>query len=474
MIQTTEDILAVIKSDSETLTSDLIASLVKDARHNEGARRQKLWDRYNLKNIPIQFKKLANYEKEFDRIANDFYADVVDTKTGYMGNEVTTGLIREEYEVNNNLNEVVYDKDRKFLHDYQVMSNSEDKNSEQVRMAGATGLGYRLLYIPEGKNEVKTMNLKPWEVIYVYDDSLDEPTLAIRFYTMQVEEFGFFGKNKEITKVEWYDNKNVTYYKDDGDMRFFVDQSKGIDGVQPHLLDGIPIIPFPNNEETTAEPEKVVSLIDAYDTVTSSTVSEIEQLRLAYMFIKGSGLMVDEPFMKQLEQTGMFPLEGDGEIGFVNKELFDAPIHNILAELRKNIYQFSKSVDMSKDFGGDMRVIGWQVTLLNLENSCKITERKFKRALRRQYELLTSYWKKYMGVSINPYNLEFTFTRNFPRDIRAEAETLQFLLASVSKKTAFSQMSFIDDPEAEITAMEGETDPFREVDNVKKPIPEQQ
>ena len=318
MIQTTEDILAVIKSDSETLTSDLIASLVKDARHNEGARRQKLWDRYNLKNIPIQFKKLANYEKEFDRIANDFYADVVDTKTGYMGNEVTTGLIREEYEVNNNLNEVVYDKDRKFLHDYQVMSNSEDSNSEQVRMAGATGLGYRLLYIPEGKNEVKTMNLKPWEVIYVYDDSLDEPTLAIRFYTMQVEEFGFFGKNKEITKVEWYDNKNVTYYKDDGDMRFFVDQSKGIDGVQPHLLDGIPIIPFPNNEETTAEPEKVVSLIDAYDTVTSSTVSEIEQLRLAYMFIKGSGLMVDEPFMKQLEQTGMFPLEGDGEIGFVN------------------------------------------------------------------------------------------------------------------------------------------------------------
>jgi SPP1 family phage portal protein len=119
---------------------------------------------------------------------------------------------------------------------------------------------------------------------------------------------------------------------------------------------------------------------------------------------------------------------------------------------------------MSKDFGGDMRVIGWQVTLLNLENSCKITERKFKKALREQYKLLTEYWKTFKGVDIDPDAITYTFTRNFPKDIFSEAETLNLLLTAVSKETAYSQMSFIDDPEAEIAKLEEEGSPFREVE----------
>ena len=108
-----------------------------------------------------------------------------------------------------------------------------------------------------------------------------------------------------------------------------------------------------------------------------------------------------------------------------------------------------------------MRVIGWQVALLNLENSSKITERKFTKAMRRQYQLITDYWREYAGADIDPMALEFTFTRNFPRDIRAEAETLQLLLNTVSKQTAYAQMSFIDDPEREIARVEEETNPFR-------------
>jgi hypothetical protein len=58
--------------------------------------------------------------------------------------------------------------------------------------------------------------------------------------------------------------------------------------------------------------------------------------------------------------------------------------------------------------------------------------------------------------------MTFTFTRNFPRDIKSEAETLQLLLSTVSTKTAFGQMSFIDDAEDEVARMEIESDPYRE------------
>ena len=79
--------------------------------------------------------------------------------------------------------------------------------------------------------------------------------------------------------------------------------AKGVEGIQPHLFNGVPIIPFYNNGMKKAEPEKALSAIDAYDLILSATTSEIEQFRLAYMFIRSAGLMLDNEYMKQLEQN---------------------------------------------------------------------------------------------------------------------------------------------------------------------------
>ena len=463
-MQTTEDILKSIKSNDLQVTSLMISDLIEDHLLGDGKHIKDLWKRYTLEDVPIYHHMVANYTKVNEKIANDFYADVVDTKVGYMGNEVTIGLDREDYKTNNVLNESVYLKDRKFLRDWHNRTYSEDKNSESVRDAGATGIGYRLLYVPEGLNEVKMMRINPWEVIYIYDQSLDEAVVAIRYWFIDVKYTS--GKAEKLTVVEWYDKEDVTYYISDDFGDFHIDLTKGIEGIQPHQFNGVPILPFANNGMEKAEPEKALSAIDAYDLIISATTSEIEQLRLAYMYIRSAGLMVDNQYMKDLEQTGIFPLEEGGEVGFINKQLAIEGVKIMLEEIRRNIYQFSNSIDMSKDFAGEMRVIGWQVSLLNLENSSKITERKFKKSLRQQYILLSEYWKEFQAVDIDPYTLEFTFTRNFPKDIQAEAETLNLLLGAVSTETAYSQMSFIADPEAEILKKDFEDNPFREMDDV--------
>jgi len=461
-MQTTEDIIKAIENDDFAVTSLMLRDLIETHLTGEGKHIKDLWKRYTLEDVPIYHHKVANYTKVNEKLAHDFYADVVDTKTGYMGNEVTTSINRETYKTNNVVNESEYSKDRLFLHDWNRSVYSEDKNSEQVRDAGAVGCGYRLLYVPEGLNEVKMMNLNPWEVIYVYDQSLDEAVVAIRYWFIDVKDIG--GKLSKTTVVEWYDKEYVTYYISDDFKDFHIDLTKGFEGIQPHLFNGVPIFPFSNNGLRKAEPEKVLSLIDAYDLIMSATTSEIEQFRLAYMYAKGSGLFIDNEYIKSLEQTGIFPLGEGGEIGFVNKQMAIEGVKTIVDEIRRNIYGFSKSIDMNKDFGGDIRVIGWQVALLPLENSCKVTERKFKKTLLQQYIMLTDYWREFQKVDIDPFAIEFTFTRNFPKDIQSEAETLNLLLTAVSKETAYSQMSFIDDPEAEIAKMEEEIDPFRGAD----------
>lgn len=457
MIQTTADIIRGLQIDQDYAVSKLLEKLINEHRNGPGREATTMRDRYLLKNAEIYSYRPANYEKVSRRIANDFFADIVDTKTGYMGNEITVSLDKNAFTENGVFNETAYNWQVEVLTDFQRYNYTEDLNSEVLRGACITGCDYRLLYV-DTNGRIRLKNLPAREVIYIYDQSIDEPQLAIRYYEV-VDKSG--AQDKTYTFAEWYTDKEIRYYVDDGRLSFSLDVSRGDGGKQPHMFGAIPIIPFPNNTAGIPEAKKVIDLIDAYDAIMSATGNEIEQLRLAYMYLKGVGLNVDNEFMKQVEQTGAIALEEGGEAGFITKELAVEGVKAILDEIRRNIYQFAKSIDMSKDFGGDMRVIGWQVALLNLENSCKITERKFRRALERQYELITGFWRTYNVVDIDPYNLEFTFTRNFPRDLHGEAETLNLLLGAVSRKTAYAQMSFIDDPDDEILAVEAEGDPYR-------------
>ena len=472
MPQTLEQLKEIIRAGNLDVTSKVIKSLVDEHREGRGGIEQRLYQRYRQEQeaIPILGRKVANYEKVNIELANDFYADIVDTKQGYMGNEVTIELDKEPYKTETAEGEesvsAKYEEHSDFLLDFGIVNSTEDLNSEAVKQAACMGRGARLLYVDvNGKSRV--MNINPWSVIEIWDRSLAELQLALRYYNMSEVQYGEDGDDytTDLTAVEVYDKQQITYYISDGQGNYVLDRTKPMNP-QPHMFAGVPIVIFKNNDEEMAEPEKAVSLIDAYDAILSDTATEIEQLRLAYLFAKSMGMKLDDKFLETLRQTGIFPLPPEGEVGFINKAINDQVIVNALDEIRRNIYQFSRSIDLSKDMGGDMRVIGWQVNLLNLENSCKVTERKFTRALREQYRMLTTFWKEQENVDINYLDLHFVFTRNFPKDIANEAKTLLDLLGTVSRKTAYAQMSFIDDVDAEVEAYEAEQEGSVDLDGI--------
>jgi SPP1 family phage portal protein len=219
-------------------------------------------------------------------------------------------------------------------------------------------------------------------------------------------------------------------------------------GQQPHFFSQVPIIEFLNNEEGLSEPFKATELIDAYDEILSDGVSEVEQLRMAYMWARGAGMSLDADFEKQLQQTGIWPLPQDGEIGFAGKDLGGASgfVVEVINELRRNIYSFSKSMDLSEDRGGDMRVIGWQIAMLRMEMSAQVTERKFRKSYNRQYQMLTDFWRANEPIDIDPLSLRYTFTRKFPKDVDMEIETLVKGIEVLPLEKIYSLMSFIENP----------------------------
>jgi len=451
-MQSTQDILDIIARDNELLTSNMLHDLIDEHQMGDGRVQRELYKRYkkDRDGVPIYAKRFENYEKVHERIPNDFFGDIVDLKTGYLGNEIVISI--DERKVTN---ETELNRQNTFLSTFAQREGTPDKNSELVKMAAISGKDYRLLYVSAEDGRAHVMNLDPWEVMIFHDGSLERPQIAIRYFRVEVVNYGPSASDTIKTKrwrLEWYDSQNITYYQENSSGIFVIDRdTEGTNGtgVQTHLFSDLPVIEFKNNEDSLAEAFKVLELIDAYDNILSDTTSEIEQLRMAYMFARGLGMRLTSELEEFLKQTGVWPLPAEGEVGFIGKDLGGAApfVQQVLNEIRRNIYSFSKSMDLSNDMGGDMRVIGWQIALLRLEMSSQVTERKFKRSYMRQYEILGEFWQRNGGIAINPLSLRFIFTRKFPKDIEQEIDTLVKAMEVLPTEEAYGLMSFIEDPE---------------------------
>lgn len=163
---------------------------------------------------------------------------------------------------------------------------------------------------------------------------------------------------------------------------------------KPHMFDYCPLFGLPNNDEQMGDAEKVIQLIDAYDRTLSDASNEIEQLRLAYLILKGAGM--DDEDIQQLKKNGVFELLGkDDDVKFLTKDINDTMIENHLNRLEENILRFAKSVNFSDEsFGGNVTGVAMKYKLMALENKCITMERKMTAALRYQYKLLCSAWAK--------------------------------------------------------------------------------
>lgn len=451
--------------------SEIISDLIDDAktRHDE---MQDLYLRYKTdeNTVPVFLRTFEDTTKINNKVNNSFDAECVDTKVGYMfGRPIVYMVDRTEYtdESGEWVNKKAYDRLQGTLDDFLARNVIKDLDIETGKMSAICGVAARLCYIDrEGKERV--MNVLPWECIWVYDRSINEPQYAMRYYEVQVQEANTWVTR---TRVEWYDDKNVTYYISDQDGMYALDDSVMVwdkaneewvsAPVQPHLFDRIPLIAFPNNEEYLGDAERVLALIDAYDRAISDVNSEMDQLRLAYMVFKGH--TVDEQTVKAAQKTGAFGIAEDADVNFIEKEINDVFVENHLDRIEENILRFAKHVNFGDEaFAGNQSGVALKFKMFGLESKCITTELKFKKALNQQWRVLCSAWQA-KGIVFNEkdpgesyLNIFADFSRNFPLNILEEAQATALLKGMVSEPTRLAMLSFVDDPTYEITTMKKE------------------
>lgn len=436
MVNLNEDLIQR-SSNANLMIKDLLNEYSK--RHEV---QKTLYNEYRGE-VDILRRQLSDPSKINKTLNHDFRSFIVDQVVGYMfGKPITYSLNPESFETDGE-----YQENHALLQYYNEINNVSELDSETGKYAGICGYAGRLHYIDTSGRE-RACLVPPWECIFVENQMMSEVQMAVRYFDVYVQDGE---KLHARTKVELYDQTHVATYQQNkkGDYE--------LKGRIPHMFQEIPLIRFQNNAEELGDFEKVRKLIDAYDVIVSDCQNEIEEFRLAYLLLTGAEM--DEDVLLQARQTGVIELPEGADAKYLTKAMSGEFIQEHLKGLKENIHRFSRSVDMSDESfsGGGMSGEARKWKILALENKAITKERKFYKALRDSYRVLSTAWEQ-KEYKIDYTDVEMQFHRNLPVDLMHYAEVSTKLKGNISERTRLEQLPFIGDVDQELKRMIEEQD----------------
>jgi SPP1 family phage portal protein len=459
-----------------------IKTLITKA-NTEHTKIRNLYERYKqtTQGVPIltriyKLDGVAQTDKINNKVANDFVGEIVDMKVGFFcGVPISYTIDKAKYQQEKSIVSKVidkvksvftkqepktetvimskYDKDMQALNDFNKMNSIADLDVETAKRGTICGYCGRLIYTDtSGDKPVEKVKLiEPWECIFI-GESIEEPDFTIRYF--DTITYNAKGDEVKISKAEVYSASKIQYYMKNDKEDYIIDTAMQ-QPVITHMFGSCPLFGFANNDEMLGDCNKVLTLIDAYDKLTSDMSSESESWRMAYMVFKNCS--IDAKTITAAKQTGAFSLNGDDtDAKFLVKDLPVEFQKYFLTLLENNIYRFSATPNMNdQNFSGNITGIAIKNKFRPFEDKCKRSELKFKKSFQNQFDILCKVWAD-KGVVIDPLSIDEIFTRNYPQNYVEEVQMCRDGKGIISQKTLFGLVSFITDPEKEIEQLKDE------------------
>lgn len=438
--------------DREGISPELLAEIITA----HGALRNTVWTSYlryiqDPEATPIMTREFEGKaaSRINNRIPNDYFGEIVDTKTGYM--------FGQPMQINYDTTAPGYKEIEEEIRRFRKVNNLDDFNAETCKFSSMCGYDAALLYL-DGKGETKLIRMDPWETVILTETNITEPKYGFIYYKVDDEK----------VRVEFYDDQSErTFEGPDYDNLTEVEG-----GSTPHPFDGCPLVGIPNNNELMGDGAKVFPIIDAVNGAVSNMADEWEQFRSAYLLF--IGYEPEEEMIESMLKMGALyiPDASDGEkIEWLTKTLDPKFAESLIDRLEANLTRFSKHVDFTDAaFGSDITGPAMRFKLFGLETKAMYFERKHQAAMHHIFKLLGSLWR-IRALPFDENKLEYVYARNIPANLLDEAQTAIALSAITSKETALSALSVVKNARAEMERMEEEKTrmPGVDLDNLDNP-----
>lgn len=341
------------------------------------------------------------------------------------------------------------DKENQKLQDWNNTNSFVDKLNEISKQADIYGKSYAFVYQDED-SQTRVTYCSPSHAFMVYDDTVNrEPLAFVRYH---------YDNSSDATA------KGTIYYADAS--YDFVGPAINPEPT-PNLYKLVPAVEFYENEERQGVFDGCITLINELDRALSQKANQVEYFDNAYLYMLGIQLEKDRDTgqpMLDLKNDRFIYAPADtavnGKIGFVSKPDGDNMQENLINRLTEWIFQTAMIPNMNDQaFSGNSSGVALQYKLLPMKNRASNKERKFVHSLRHLYQIIFNVGTVLPDSSKNKWqDLSFQFTRNMPANIADEVNSAVNASGIVSKETALSLLSFIDDPKSEINRMEKEKD----------------
>ena len=366
--------------------------------------------------------------KPCNRVVTNYCYNIVENYQGYL-----TGI------------DVTYtsDKDIGAIQDIFNYNDVRTEDNEFLRAALIYGVAYEINYVDEdSKQRFKVLDSR--ECIPVYDNTLNQNLLAlIRFYPKDPLDL------TKGYKVEVYDSSKCdTYFcgTSFSDLQLFTSI--------PHYFNQVPVTVFPLNAKEKSVFDEIMGLQDAYNTLLSDEVDDFQAFCDAYLVLSGVDVSSDEEeanqevAMLRRNRVIVFPTE-KGKAEFLNKQISDTQIENMLENINAQIHKIAASPDFTDEAFGTASGVAMRYKLLGFENKASGIVANMTKALQKRIELICEILNMVEGEAMWR-DVEITFTRNLPIDLAESANIVNSLRGLVSDATLLAYLPIVSDVDKEL------------------------
>ena len=403
---------------------------------NELPNLQKMEDYYNGAHKILK-KENRTSDKEDSKLVNNYPEYITTIATAYfLGKPIAYGLQDDKLK-----------KDFEKLSDYLATEEEQQENYEHSQNCSIFGKSYELWY-KNVDNTIDNVVVDPRDCFILRDNTVKKNIIAaVRWDKVKNQD------DKWLYTLEVYDDKTVTTYEyiNDSDKKE-IPTVKGESKL--HGFNRVPIIEFLNNKRANGDFERVISLIDGYNTITSASIDDMTDFTDAILVLTNVG-GTDKETLKKVKDDKLMLIDDDGDAKWLIKQINDSYAQNNKNRLNQDIHKFSMIPDMQdKEFSGNSSGVALGYKLLALEQLAAQKEMYFKKAINQRLQLMIDFH----NLKIKATDIQKVFTRNVPKNLVEAADTAQKLQGIVSHETILSTLPFIEDAKGELEKIKAEED----------------
>lgn len=404
------------------LDAALLGKMINRFHVNEQPRLEKYKNYYDGVQAILR-KAYADPTKPCNRTVINYCKNIVDSYCGYLA---TPGYInyRSDVDIENIMDVLRYN-------DYQA------EDSDFLLDALIYGVAAELMYIDtDGKTRFRLIN--PTQCFGICDDSLTGDLLYfVRMYVANEWD------DSNVFNVDVYSPISVKHYTMhgfNGALQFVAEE--------PHYFNQCPANIFALPDEKSIF-DCILNLQDSANELLSAEVDDYEAFCDAYMVLEGVDADTDD--IASMKENRVLVLPEGAKASWLTKNANDAQVENILKRIHDSIYRIAACPDFSSEsfVGGVSSGVAIQYRLTGMETRAGKIEAVMKKALQRRIEIIAGIASLKLGEEVFR-DIRIEFMRNIPEDQTATINLINSLKGTVSDETLLSQLSFIEDPAAEV------------------------